>query len=116
MARVDYVYADLDKPQWAEVIGKVADTPAVLFVLRCWANCQAVAAGQISAFQGAIEDQAEANQRGARVIGQISRQVRSLDGQPPTAAPYIWNPTTATWSTGYYNAEALRDAFAARGA
>ncbi|GMG85294.1 hypothetical protein LNKW23_45120 [Paralimibaculum aggregatum] len=116
MKAEDRQYVDLSASQWRAVIERIrgsqaASAPAVLFVLRCWANSQMVAAGQIAAFAGAVEQGSQANQRGAGLIGQITNHVVAVlgaDSPVPNPGPYIWNPAAAAWSTGYFNAQALR--------
>ena len=83
-----------------------------MYILKSWANQQVVSNASICAFRGQIVEDMKDRQSGSNAIGQISKFVRSVTGNPK-ATCYEWNTIRGEWTVGTFQTFSLRKAFGA---
>ena len=107
-----YEHVQLPVDQWKKVIERAEATnnELYMFILRSWANQQSISAASLSAFRGKVIAEAIDRRDGSSAIGQISKWVRDLTGNP-RATCYEWNAIKGEWTVGYYQLASLRLAF-----
>ena len=75
----DYVYKELSKDQWSQVLEKASNTENSdlhFFLLRSLANQQTVSAGSLAAYKGEVMNDLLDRRLGSSSIGTISTWVR----------------------------------------
>ena len=110
--RGDYIYKELSKDQWTEVIEKArnAENSGLhLFLLRSLANEQTVSAGSLAAYKGEVMNDLLDRRLGSSSIGTISTWVRQVTGDQRDTF-YQWNEAQGNWMIGWSQAQSLRAA------
>ena len=108
----NYVYKELSKNQWTEVIEKArnAENSGLhLFLLRSLANEQTVSAGSLAAYKGEVMNDLLDRRLGSSSIGTISTWVRQITGDQRDTF-YQWNEAQGNWMIGWAQAQSLRAA------
>ena len=111
----NYEHQHLSVDLWVDVIDKAKQAEGkdlYLYILRSWANQQVVSNASICAFRGQIVEDVKDRQSGSNAIGQISKFVRSVTGNPK-ATCYEWNTIRGEWTIGTFQTFSLRKAFGA---
>ena len=114
----NYESATLTINDWKQVIEKAESSKGSdlhLYILRSWANQQVVTNASINAFRENVVDDATSRQTGANAIGQISKFVHSVTGNPK-ATCYSWNEIRGEWTIGQAQRTSLRMALGHSGA
>ena len=115
LTQENYEHEHLSVDQWAEVIEKAKQAEGkdlYMYILKSWANQQLVSNASICAFRGQIVEDVKDRQSGSNAIGQISKFVRSVTGNPK-ATCYEWNTIRGEWTVGTFQTFSLRKAFGA---
>ena len=108
----DYVYKELSKDQWSQVLEKASkaeNSDLHLFLLRSLANQQTVSAGSLAAYKGEVTNDLLDRRLGSSSIGTISTWVRQVTGDQRDTF-YQWNEAQGNWMIGSSQAKSLRAA------
>ena len=108
----DYVYKELSKDQWSQVLEKASkaeNSDLHLFLLRSLANQQTVSAGSLAAYKGEVMNDLLDRRLGSSSIGTISTWVRQVTGDQRDTF-YQWNEAQGNWMIGSSQAKGLRAA------
>ena len=108
----DYVYKELSKDQWSQVLEKASkaeNSDLHLFLLRSLANQQTVSAGSLAAYKGEVMNDLLDRRLGSSSIGTISTWVRQVTGDQRDTF-YQWNEAQGNWMIGSSQAKSLRAA------
>jgi hypothetical protein len=110
-----YENAELTISQWEQVIEKAKNAEKSdlhMYILRSWANQQSVSNASICAFREIIIEDITDRSSGSRAIGNITRFVRDVTGNPK-ATCYEWNTIKGEWTLGAFQTFSLRKALGA---
>ena len=108
----DYVYKELSKDQWSQVLEKASNaenSDLHFFLLRSLANQQTVSAGSLAAYKGEVMNDLLDRRLGSSSIGTISTWVRQVTGDQRDTF-YQWNEVQGNWMIGSSQAKSLRAA------
>ena len=111
----NYEHEKLSVDQWVKVIEKAKQAEGralYMYILKSLANQQVVSNASICAFRGQIVEDVKDRQSGSNAIGQISKFVRSITGNPK-ATFYEWNTIRGEWTVGTFQTFSLGKAFGA---
>ena len=110
-----YEGVELTIDQWKQIIEKAKNSDKSdlhMFILRSWANQQAVSNASICAFREIVVEDVTDRSSGSTAIGTISRFVRDVTDNPK-ATCYEWNTIKGEWTVGTFQTFSLRMALGA---